>query len=421
VIYAEPVPLLILFAVFIVLPILELYVIIQVGGAIGVVPTLFILLLDGILGAALARSQGRAAWLRFNEATASGRIPAQEVFDGAAIVVGGAFLLAPGFITDAIGLSLLLPPTRALYRRALMRGARMIGPRGRPSSSTTAGPAPAHREGGRARARLPHPFRRGPCAATTTSRAALARSPTHSPRSTAAAMPDSATLGLVSFVGGEGYGVLTSGPDRAEALLWTPEGSLAASAEEPAEKGRASLRSDSGPVEISWSPAGPMLEFGIGSDGVRAYAVAATASGSEHGTAGPGVAWELPASGFSALRTIWAATEEGDLTLLIALRPAGAGSHEEEVIGAARLVAGADPYAYAEPLISTEYDPAGAHVRATLELWAGADEHVPQRGGGLRVGGGAIEGAVGRLEAARFAWRLDGSQAVGAYEILTGA
>lgn len=117
-----------LLVLFIVLPILELYVIIQVGGAIGVLPTLLILLLDGILGAALARSQGRVAWRRFNEATAAGRIPAQEVFDGAAIVVGGAFLLAPGFITDVIGLSLLIPPTRALYRRVLMRGARIIGP-----------------------------------------------------------------------------------------------------------------------------------------------------------------------------------------------------------------------------------------------------------------------------------------------------
>jgi len=234
-------------------------------------------------------------------------------------------------------------------------------------------------------------------------------------------MPDSSRLGLVSFVGGEGYCVLTSGPVVADALLWTPDGSLAASASEPAEKGRASLSSDSGPVEISWSPAGPMLEFGVGSEGVRAYAVAATTSGVEDGIAGPGVAWELPGGGFSALRTIWAATDGGDLTLLIAVRPAGGRSHEEELIGAARLIGGAEPYAYVEPLVSTEYDRAGAHVRATLELWAGAEEHVPERGGGRRVGGGVIEGAAGRLAAARFAWRLDGSQAVGGYEILTAA
>jgi UPF0716 protein FxsA len=110
-----------LLALFILLPIAELYVIIQVGGWIGVLPTLAILLLDGFLGAALARSQGRAAWMRFNSAFAEGRVPAREVFDGAMIIVGGALLLAPGFITDVIGFMLLIPPTRALLRGAVAR------------------------------------------------------------------------------------------------------------------------------------------------------------------------------------------------------------------------------------------------------------------------------------------------------------
>jgi UPF0716 protein FxsA len=109
---------------FIVLPIAELYVIIQVGELIGLLPTLAILILDGFVGAALARSQGRAAWARFNLAMAERRVPATETFDGAMIIVGGAFLLAPGFITDAIGLALLLPPTRALLRGLIMRMAR---------------------------------------------------------------------------------------------------------------------------------------------------------------------------------------------------------------------------------------------------------------------------------------------------------
>jgi UPF0716 protein FxsA len=109
---------------FIVLPIAELYVIIQVGGAIGVLPTLALLLLDGIVGAALARSQGRAAWQRFNQALAEGRVPARETADGAMIIFGGALLLTPGFITDVVGLLLLLPPTRALIRRGLGRLAR---------------------------------------------------------------------------------------------------------------------------------------------------------------------------------------------------------------------------------------------------------------------------------------------------------
>jgi UPF0716 protein FxsA len=102
--------------IFILLPIAEIFVIIKVGEAIGVLPTIALLILDGFLGAALLRHQGRAAWRRFNEALAAGKVPAREVFDGAMVIVGGAFLLAPGFITDAIGLLLLIPPSRALFR-----------------------------------------------------------------------------------------------------------------------------------------------------------------------------------------------------------------------------------------------------------------------------------------------------------------
>jgi len=102
--------------IFIVLPVAEIYVIIQVGEAIGALPTIGLLILDGFLGAALLRHQGRAAWRRFNEALAAGRIPAREVFDGAMVIVGGAFLLTPGFITDVIGLLLLIPASRAMFR-----------------------------------------------------------------------------------------------------------------------------------------------------------------------------------------------------------------------------------------------------------------------------------------------------------------
>lgn len=230
-------------------------------------------------------------------------------------------------------------------------------------------------------------------------------------------MPDS--LGLISFVGsGDGYCVLASGPRGSEVLRWSPEGASRATSPADAEVGRATLQGDTGEVEIAWSPAGPMLEFGIGEQGIRAYAVAASASGAGADMSGPGVAWELPAAGFSALRTIWAATDKGGLTLLVSARAEGGASHEDEAVGAARLIPGAEPYGYVEPLLSTEYDGAGAHVRATLELWAGEEELTPERGGGLRVGGGALETPAGRLEAARYAWKLNGAQAVGGYEIL---
>jgi UPF0716 protein FxsA len=104
---------------FIAVPILELYAIIEVGGLIGVLPTLALLLAMSLLGAALLRHQGRGAWRRFNEAIAARRFPGREVADGVMITLGGALLLTPGFITDAVGLLLLFPPTRAIARRLL--------------------------------------------------------------------------------------------------------------------------------------------------------------------------------------------------------------------------------------------------------------------------------------------------------------
>src|SRR2546430_14743202 len=112
---------LLLVLIFIVLPIAELYVIIKVGEAIGVLPTIALLIVDSFLGAALLRSQGRAAWWRFNEALAQGRIPTREVFDGAMVILGGAFLVTPGFITAVIGVLLLIPPSRAVFRGLVAR------------------------------------------------------------------------------------------------------------------------------------------------------------------------------------------------------------------------------------------------------------------------------------------------------------
>ncbi|HSS41381.1 MAG TPA: FxsA family protein [Solirubrobacterales bacterium] len=110
-----------LIALFIVIPIAELYVIIQVGQLIGVWPTLILLLTDAVLGSMLLKHEGRSAWRRFNEALATRRFPGREVADGALIIVGGTLLLTPGFITDVFGLFFLLPPTRAISRRVLKR------------------------------------------------------------------------------------------------------------------------------------------------------------------------------------------------------------------------------------------------------------------------------------------------------------
>ena len=114
-------PALLLFIVFIVVPIAEIWVLLQIGGAIGLLPTIALLIADSVLGAALMRSQGRAAWLRFNGAIAEGRVPGREIIDGVLVIFGGALLLTPGFLTDFLGLLLLLPPTRAVIRRVLVK------------------------------------------------------------------------------------------------------------------------------------------------------------------------------------------------------------------------------------------------------------------------------------------------------------
>jgi UPF0716 protein FxsA len=116
------VPLVLLVIVFIVVPLVELYVILQVGDLIGIWWTLLLLIADSILGSMLLKSQGRQVWRRFNEATAAGRIPHSEIIDGVLIIFGGAFLITPGFLTDILGLFFLIPPTRALFRRMVRGG-----------------------------------------------------------------------------------------------------------------------------------------------------------------------------------------------------------------------------------------------------------------------------------------------------------
>lgn len=110
-----------LVVLFIVVPIAEIYVIVKVGELIGIWPTLGLILASALIGSWLLRNQGRDAWRRFNEAIAQRRFPGKEVADGALILVGGTLLLTPGFITDVVGISLLVPPTRALVRRGLRR------------------------------------------------------------------------------------------------------------------------------------------------------------------------------------------------------------------------------------------------------------------------------------------------------------
>ncbi len=102
-------------------PIAELVVAIKIAEAIGVLLTVVLVLIGWPAGMWLLRAQGRSAWRRLRTAVAAGRPPAHEAIDGALVALGGTLLIVPGFITDAVGLFLVLAPSRALARRAVAR------------------------------------------------------------------------------------------------------------------------------------------------------------------------------------------------------------------------------------------------------------------------------------------------------------
>lgn len=108
-----------LLSVFIFIPLMEIYILIEAGEIIGLWPTISLILLTGIAGAWLARSQGIEILRRIQDETARGQMPAITLIDGALVLVGGLLLLTPGFFTDALGFSFLVPLTRDLWRKGL--------------------------------------------------------------------------------------------------------------------------------------------------------------------------------------------------------------------------------------------------------------------------------------------------------------
>jgi UPF0716 protein FxsA len=113
------IPLLFVLA-FIIVPVIELWLILQIGDAIGVVPTIALLLIDSLVGSWLVRSQGRSVWGDFRRTTDAGGIPATQAVDGFLVVLGGTLLLVPGFLSDIVGLTFVLPPTRKALRNRLI-------------------------------------------------------------------------------------------------------------------------------------------------------------------------------------------------------------------------------------------------------------------------------------------------------------
>lgn len=114
-------PVWLLVVAFLVVPIVEIYVLIQVGQVIGAWWTVLILVADSLIGSWLLRREGGRAWRGLQTAISEGRMPARELADAALVVLGGALMISPGFVTDVVGLLAILPLTRPLGRRLLAR------------------------------------------------------------------------------------------------------------------------------------------------------------------------------------------------------------------------------------------------------------------------------------------------------------
>jgi UPF0716 protein FxsA len=110
-----------LFVLFVLVPVIELALLIQIGRAVGLLPTVGLVLLTGAAGAWLARAEGMRVFFSFQNELQTGRLPGQAVFDGLCVLVGGALLLTPGVLTDLVGFALLLPPTRRWIQRRMRR------------------------------------------------------------------------------------------------------------------------------------------------------------------------------------------------------------------------------------------------------------------------------------------------------------
>ena len=118
----------VLVLLFLVVPLAELYVIIQVGQAFGALNTIALLIIISATGAWLVKREGMSVWKRFQRQVESGAVPGKEIADGVMILLAGAQLMSPGFLTDLLGISLLLPPVRAVVRGAVTkRAARRAG------------------------------------------------------------------------------------------------------------------------------------------------------------------------------------------------------------------------------------------------------------------------------------------------------
>ncbi|MFK5948642.1 MAG: FxsA family protein [Methylococcales bacterium] len=128
----------IVFLFFLVVPFVEIYLLLQIGGIVGILPTVFLVVFTAVLGAWLLRQQGFATWQRFQASLAKGAIPAYEMIEGPILLVGGALLLTPGFFTDAIGFACLIPFTRRKLAKYIIESQLIKAQTGSPFENTQA-------------------------------------------------------------------------------------------------------------------------------------------------------------------------------------------------------------------------------------------------------------------------------------------
>ena len=127
----------ILFLLFLLVPLLEIYLLIKVGGIIGALPTVFLVVFTAVLGALLVRAQGFATLGRVREALARGEVPAIQMLEGVVVLISGALLLTPGFFTDALGFLCLVPRIRQRLIIAFLKRSGVVVVGQKPASDQT--------------------------------------------------------------------------------------------------------------------------------------------------------------------------------------------------------------------------------------------------------------------------------------------
>ncbi|NOR70786.1 MAG: exlusion protein FxsA [Methylomarinum sp.] len=130
----------IIFLFFLIVPFVEIYLLLQIGGIVGIFPTVLLVVFTAVLGAWLLRQQGFATWQRLQENLSKGEIPAYEMIEGPILLVGGALLLTPGFFTDALGFACLIPQARRKFAQYVIENQLINMQAGSPFQQTKAKP-----------------------------------------------------------------------------------------------------------------------------------------------------------------------------------------------------------------------------------------------------------------------------------------